>query len=413
MLVRNLPFAKVKQSLSHKKITFLVGARQVGKTTLMKHLQSQTKNSAYINCDDMYTQVFKNGSDFIEYICFEKKLMNNSVNTFFLGEVQSIKNISLLLKNIYDNTDLKIIASGSGSLEIFRGIGDSLVGRKEIIHMYPLSFEEYITSLNKNMPQRTLSPNLIEAISKHADTYLMQGGYPEVVKQSSRQKTIQTIKDIYNDYLQRDIKEYLTTEDIVSFQKYYALVATSIGSLQKIDALKQMLNIHRTKVEKYNFLLEHTFITHIIPPFVTNPQKEITSHKKIYFHDVGFVNQSYNNFEPIGNQKGKIIENFVCNEIIKNKTDLQELFFWRKKSQVEIDFIIKDSLENTLIPIEVKTKSTDNIPLSFKSFYRDYGKHIKYFVVANKDVYTEREFEGKKVFFVPFWWVSQIILNPK
>ena len=405
---------KLENSLKNKKITFLIGARQVGKTTLLKQLCKNLKNYAFLPCDEIALKEFESAADLLNYFSLKNNINFSQIKYLILDEIQLVKNIALFLKDLNDNYHFKIFASGSGSLSIFKGIAESLIGRKEIINVYPFSFAEFLQIHNKPvLSLKELTPNIIKIYHNLFLEYLKYGGYPEVITTSDLKQKISILSLMCKSYFQQDIYYYLKHGDLYAFEKFYKLIANSITSLQKFDALRQKIKVHVSKVKEFSFILKNTFILDLLAPFVHSEKKEIKSHLKIYFNDIGIINSIWNNFELIPERKGKLIENYVLNELRKNKKDFQQLYFWRKKSQVEIDFVINNLTNSKLIPIEVKAGSTDIIPQSFRSFWHDYKNKIDFFIVLNKDIYKKRQLENFKVIFMPYFYIGIFLSHLK
>lgn len=411
---RKLYFEKLNTSLQNKKICFIIGARQIGKTTLLKKfiekISNDKKNNAiFLSCDELAFKDFESAEELLQYFSLTKGINFSEITHLFLDEIQVVKNIKLFLKDLHDNYSFKIFASGSGSLKIFSGISESLIGRKDIIYMYPFSFREFLLSQNiPYIPLEKSTKTSIEIYQKHVQEFLKYGGYPEVLLQKTVSDKINILHSLYSSYSQQDILYYLERKEISSFQKFYAQITGSIGSLFKIDSFCIKLTISRKKVEEFTFLLQNTFLGIFLPPFVRDKAKEVRSHTKIFFSDTGFINSIWENFSLSPERMGLLVENFVMNEFQKNLPQNMKLFFWRKKSQTEIDFICKNINDGGLIPIEVKSGSTDNVPRAFKSFFEAYGEDVKYAVILNKDIYKVREYEGKKVFFIPYVYADMV-----
>lgn len=382
----------------------------MGKTTILKQFSQNLNDFAFITCDEVALKEFSSARDFLNYFSLTQQIDFSKIKYLILDEVQLVKNISIFLKDLHDNYHFKIFASGSGSLKIFQGISESLIGRKEIINIHPFSFTEFLQhKKTKLLPINELTPALLPIYEELLDEYLLFGSYPEVLNTANINDKIKNLISLYQTYSQQDIIHYIKQKDLYAFEKFYKLMASSITSLQKLDALRQEVGIHISKAKEFSFILENTFILNLTTPFVQNKSKEVKAHKKIYFTDTGFANSAWNNFVLTPDKKWQLTENFVASELLKEKNHLQEIYFWRKKSQVEIDFIIRNIKTGEIIPIEVKSWSTDTIPKSFRSFYRDYGEKVKYFIVLNKDIYKERSFEKSTVLFLPHYYTKEIL----
>lgn len=155
-------------------------------------------------------------------------------------------------------------------------------------------------------------------------------------------------------------------------------------------------------MERFLFLLENTFVTASIPAFVHKKEKEVFTHKKLYFVDSGFLRILLGSAYFIGDNKGKMIENFVFGELQKNREENSVIRYYRKKSQAEIDFILENTLTGKVIPIEVKSGSTDVFPSVFHSFMKDYHDLIDHFEILNSELCKSREIDGKIVEILPY-----------
>lgn len=405
----------LQKSLKNRKICFVIGARQVGKTTLLKNfmqnfLEDTENNPVFLSCDALALKKFESAEEFLQYFMLQKNIDFTKITHLFLDEIQMVENITLFLKDLHDNYPFKIFASGSGSLQIFSGISESLIGRKEIINVYPFSFQEFLSS--KQVPYIPLQKSTntsVSAYQSYIKEFLLYGGYPEVLLQKSISQKISTLAELYRSYSEQDIRYYLAQKELSAFQKFYAHITGSIGSLFSVDSFCQKINISRKKVEEFAFLLQNTFLGIFLPPFVHNKSKELSSHSKVFFSDTGFINSIWGNFSLSPERKGLLVENFVLTELMKSKPEFLDLYFWRKKSQTEIDIIIKNAVNVTTIPLEIKSGNRDIIPRAFKSFFEAYGDTTPYGIVLTESLHKIRKYNGKKIIFIPYCYAGEII----
>ena len=406
---------KLEESIKHNRIIIILGSRQVGKTTLMKMLQASfPKNyqQFYFNLEDIkHLDICQN----IETLKFYLKSKNADIEKqqvlITIDEFQYIKNATKLLKTIYDLYPLvKVVVSGSSSLEIQKHLKESLAGRKRVYALYSLSFEEYLRFRSEHLYSKYEKLKLIKDEMQFVETnnkgylkeYLTYGGYPKIALIKDRADKIEELQDIYNSYIQKDIKSLIKSEHISAFNNLVKILASQIGNLVNTLELSNTLQIDRRQTSKYLDLLEGTFIIKLLKPFHSNKRSEISKMPKLYFLDSGIVNYGISNFSNIEHRQnlGSYVENFIYNEIIRYKPIFYNVYFWRTKVGTEIDFILEGN--NELIPIEVKWHNikTPSIPKSFMSFFENHS-NIKRAVVVTKYHYAEIKVNGISIYFIP------------
>lgn len=407
--------------LPKKSIILLLGSRQVGKTSVMLLLKNHFKNQnvpdktiPYFTLDDpRILDICSQGShDFVKFLTSQTGEIKETVYCF-LDEIQYLQDPSGFLKLIADQyPQIKLIVSGSSTLQIRQKFQDSLAGRKIIFEIYPLDFLEYLRFKGRI--------NLLDMLSRQTDAQTLQfyaselsplyedfciyGGYPEVVLEDIQNDKIQLLLDIYNSYIRKDIKDIARIENPYAFNNLLRILALQIGSLSNINSLTKALKINRLTLERYLFLLENTFIINRIPAFFTNRQKEIVKMPKVYFEDTGLRNLIINNFNPFLTRSdlGEFLENAVYSQISKNKRPLHTIHFWRTQSKNEVDFIIRET-EQELIPIEVKYQAFNgpDIPSGLKSFINDYTPKEAF--VLTRDYFGQKTYLKTQIHFTPCW----------
>lgn len=315
---------RIKRYLFKGKAVIIYGARRVGKTTLVKEIQSEHKESLYLNCDEPDVRLALTDKTSTELLNFigNKKLV-------IIDEAQRVKNIGLTLKLLVDNAPyLQVIATGSSSFDLSNKISEPLTGRAFEFHLGPFSVQE--TGSNQVELQRLL------------ETRLIFGLYPEiVVNQNERQEILKTI---YKNYLYKDALEYQGLKSPELIEKLLAALALQIGSEVSYTELAALLGVDQKTVASYIRLLEQAFVIFRLSPLSRNLRKEISKSRKIYFCDTGVRNAVINNFNPLSlrNDIGPLWENFVIAERLKRNEVFGKqanYYFWRTWNQQEIDFI--------------------------------------------------------------------------
>ncbi|MEA3449648.1 MAG: ATP-binding protein [Patescibacteria group bacterium] len=380
MYLKRKIYSKLLTNLKNNKIIILTGARQVGKTSLMKKLLEKVdngKNTAFIDMDlTSNTEKAENLDKFLDFLIlngYNKKLSRFYV---FVDELQKAKDIAGIFKNIYDHyPNIKIIASGSSSLSIKNKIKESLAGRKFIFEIYPLDFEEFLIFKQdkkareyfKNIPKLKNSEiELPYKLNQYLEEFLIFGGYPEVALSDDIEIKKRLLASIFDLYIEKDIMIFSDIENIPAFKKIIEILAVNNGQMINYNRLAQEAGIHNKTVRSYLSLIENTYITKTIRPFYSNKNKEIIKTPKIYFLDIGVRNYFLNNYSEIKKRidKGQIWETYILQELIKNNFD--KIKFWRTKNNQEIDFILE---ANKTIPLEIKYKSQGEIKHLKTIFY--------------------------------------------
>jgi len=396
---------KIKKYIRRKEIIAIIGPRQCGKTTLLKHIANKLKKCSFVDFTDRKKlSLFDNDIDsFIE-------LYVKGYDFLFIDEFQYSKEGGKKLKYLYDNVQIKIFISGSSSTELsVQGI-KYLVGRIFVLSLFPFSFSEFLSYKNKRLysiclKNEHLSEEIINEINKLYDEFTLYGGYPQVVLSHSKEDKQIVLKNIYNIYLLKEIKEILGIKEDYKLAKLMHALALQMGGLVNYHELGQISNFNYAELKIYINILNKTFVTYESKPFHTNKRIELSKNPKIFFIDNGFRNAIIDNFQEIENRsdKGQLNENFVSSEIVKNE---KEARYWRTKSKAEIDFILEKA--GKIIPLEVKSDLKEpKISKSMYSFSEKY-KTKKVFILS-KSLDKEITASFGKACFKPLFSINRIL----
>jgi predicted AAA+ superfamily ATPase len=356
-LVQRVLLDSIERWLFRRKVLILFGARQVGKTTLVKHLlKKYGAKDAYYNCElPSVRELLRNEEPSVLGREFGER------GLVVLDEAQYIPNIGQKLKILVDHLpDLQVIATGSSSFELAEQTGEPLVGRALTFTLFPFSYEEL---LQRYRPTE---------LKQHLDKLLLYGSYPEVFLANSEDAKL-LLKDLTNRYLYKDILKFEQIRKSELLQKLLQLLAFQVGSEVSYHELANTLKINERTVARYIDLLEKAFVIFRLAPFSRNLRKEITKKQKIYFFDLGIRNSLINQFQPldIRPDRGAIWENFLILErkkYLSSKLQYPNAYFWRTHDQQELDYL--EDKDGHLSGYELKWKAKKKRkPIAFEKAY--------------------------------------------
>lgn len=383
-------FNKLMEQKNNKKISLVLGARQVGKTTVLKELCNllHHKNNALFLDLDIFTNFekvssFENLINTIKLAGYEES--QKDFFYLFLDEFQRYKDLSVIMKNVYDNFDnIKIYASGSSSIMIKDYIQESLAGRKIINILYPLDFEEFLwfkeSEINIKNAKKLSGENLhkpTSALLELLKEFTIFGGYPEIVLQKTRKDKIEILKSIFDLYVKKDLVEYLKVEKILQVKKLIEFIAINNGQKIKYDEISGLCSLKFKEVKDYIEILQETHLIYNLRPFFTNKNKELVKIPKIYFIDNGVRNFFINNFNPLElrEDSGFLFEGYVLSELLKSGKE--SIKFWQDKNKHEVDIV----LDKAAIEIKFKTSLKHGDFIGLEAFARQYKEMKKFYLI--------------------------------
>lgn len=396
---------KIRKYLPKKEVLAVIGPRQSGKTTLLKRIFKNLKNALFIDFEDrekleLFDKDIKAFAD----------LYVKEYNYLFIDEFQYAKEGGKNLKYIFDNYKIKIIISGSSVSELSIQSIKYLVGRIFVFSLYPLSFSEFLEYKDKKIYEiynnsNKFSEQIIKKLNEYYKEFCIYGGYPRVVLSESREEKQIVLKNIYNTYILKEIKEILGLKEDYKLSKLIHALALQIGGMINYTELGNLTDCNYKEIITNLNILKKTFVTTENKPFYTNKRLELSKNPKVFFIDNGFRNFVINNFQNFKDRtdKGQLNENFVSSEIIKSEFDLR---YWRTKSKAEIDFIIEK--EGKITSIEVKSDIRKTITTKAMYSFIDKYNPKKIFVLS-ESLDAEKKFNSKKAIFKPLFYIGKII----
>ena len=362
----------LQKRLFKGKAIMLIGARQTGKTTLLKALINNSDGTLWFNADEMETrQIFDNN---ITTTKLRSLIGNNKI--VVMDEAQRIENVGLKMKLITDNFQgVQLLITGSSSFELSNKINEPLTGRKWEYMLFPLSYHELSRHFGDFEAQKQLPIRLVF------------GNYPDVVCNPGEERAI--LNELTNSYLYKDILEWEHIKHPDKLVRLMQALAYQIGSEISYNELSQLIQLDRTTVEKYINLLEQTQVIFRLGSFSRNLRNELKSSRKIYFYDNGIRNALISNFTDVDMRPdiGQLWENYMISELRKKRHYAEAYcnsWFWRTTQQQEIDYL--EEADGQITAYEFKWNPTKKARLS-TSFQKAYPNTI--FNVVNRDNYME------------------------
>lgn len=361
----------IKNDFGRGKIIVLMGARQVGKTTLFDSVVSGSSNVLRLNCDN-----YDDRSDLENKTSTELRQLMGNHEVVIIDEAQRAKNIGLSLKILADlKLPMQILVTGSSSLTLANEINEPATGRLIEYNLFQLSLVELMQQTSPREEKRLLEQRMI------------YGLYPEVVTTPGDAKRI--LVNLANNYLYRDLLEYRGVKKPEVLQKLVRALALQIGSEVSYNELSRTVGVDKATIESYIDLLEKCFVVFRLPAYSSNLRSEIKRGRKIYFYDNGIRNALLSNFAPLElrDDVGMLWENMMVSERIKRNSysrSYAQMYFWRTQQQQEVDLIEEQDGRLTAFEFKWNTKKKAKLPKTFIDNYPNTD-----FKVISPDNYVE------------------------
>lgn len=350
--------ARIRADFGKGKIVLVLGARQVGKTTLLEQLAKGAVSPLFLNCDNADDRELLSRGNATAL----SALVGNS-DFVLIDEAQRVANIGLTLKMLADSLrgHAQVVATGSSALELANGIFESAAGRVFEYRLYPLSFGE----LSKEEGDSRLERRLLES-------RLVYGSYPEVV--TSPEDARRILDAIVNGALYKDVLMFggIRKSDVLI--RLVQCLALQIGSEVSYGELAAMTGLNKATVESYVDLLEKTFVVFRLPSLARNARNEIRKGRKVYFWDNGIRNAVIGNFAPLALRQdvGSLWENYLVSERRKALSYVQSparSYFWRTTAQSEVDYVEETDGRFSAYEFKWSERRHPRRPMAFSAAY--------------------------------------------
>lgn len=370
-------------------IIVLHGARQVGKTSILKYIQDklikQKKSTYFVDLEDSrYKEMIDDGGveEFLKYLKEEGAELSSKRNNkvfVFIDEIQYLENPSPFLKLMADHhKTIKLIVSGSSSFDIKNKFKDSLVGRTVNFEILPLSFEEFLFFKKHHFKkEKSYTAKKTGDLVALFSEYTLYGGYPKIVLTPNKEIKEKYLQQIIDTYVKKDIRDLANIKETSKFNKTIQILASQTGQLLNLNEVSNTIGISKITLEHYIFLLEQTYIIKLVRPYSTNKRHELSKTPKIFLFDTGLMHMLWLKELP-KEILGQAFETSVFAELAK-KYGMDKVYYWRTTDKKEIDFVLKQ--KQTLLPIEAKLNFAQSQISALKYFCSKY-KSDKYRIVG-------------------------------
>jgi len=372
-------FQKINPYIKAPEAIIVTGMRRTGKTTLLNHFFNKidSDNKLFIDLENpvnrRYFEVknYEEVRSTFEFLGIDLKRKSY----IFLDEIQFVKEIPSIVKYFIDHYQIKFFMTGSASFYLKNLFTESLVGRKYLFELLPLTFQEFLHFKNLDYiiteNKKKISLSIFDTISPYYDEYLLYGGFPGVVLKTTIEEKKKTLEDIFSSFFQLEVVQLGDYRRNEIIRNLMLLLLSRIGSKLSIQKLAVELGISRPTLYKYLSFLEGTYFISLVRPYSRGKDIEIRKTPKVYVCDSGLANK----FAIV--DEGHLFENSVFHNLqIKG-----EINYYHRKSGVEIDFIL-----NKKKAYEVKINPTDSDIRRLKSLTEEI--RLKDFEIISKNYST-------------------------
>ncbi len=356
---------QIENAWSERSIVWLSGVRRVGKTVLARSLPD-------VDCYDCelprVRQLLKDSEAF---------LREHRKGRIVLDEIHRLGHASELLKIAADHyPDVRILATGSSTLEASAKFQDTLTGRKRNVWLTPMNSVDLAAFGQEDLQHR-----------------LLHGGLPSFFLAKTLPEA--EFQEWIDSYWAKDIQELFRLERRAAFQKLLELLLAQSGGIFEATRFAGPCEVNRQTITNYLSVLDATSVMHVIRPFSTRRSTEITSAPKVYAFDTGFVCFAQGWRDLRREDLGLLWEHFVLNEI-QSVLQTRSIQYWRDKRGHEIDFVLQPRGADP-IAIECKWSVDELDPRSLLAFRRQYADGANWVVAPDVDRAFTRRHNGIEI----------------
>ncbi|RKX78296.1 MAG: hypothetical protein DRP87_06715 [Spirochaetes bacterium] len=434
MIVQRDLLLSIKPFIKRDEFISIVGPRQAGKTTFLEILKKYLNEELGVKEQLIQFITFEDRRLLMEFETSPVDFINSYIpknivekSYLLIDEFQYAQNGGQKLKLIYDTIkNVKIIITGSSSLDIKANVGRFMVGRIVNFYLHPFHFGEYLRAGNERLERMYYENNsriksyifngkkfeiqnkhdfMYEELIKEYEMFSVWGGYPAVVLSETEVEKRKILAEIYNNYILKDIKtllELATEKNLFLLSQY---LAAQVGNIVSYQNLSQTSGLDFRNLKKHLNILYETYICSEVRPFFRNKLKELTKNPKIYFLDMGFRNNLLENMKGLEKRPdaGAVVENttFILLNLLFE--GMNKINFWRAKAGAEVDFIL--NVGDAIVPVEVKYSLFGEVRLSRSliSFIESYKPERA--LILTKNFWGTLKRGGTHILFAPVYYL--------
>lgn len=390
--------------LKYPQMVFLVGPRQVGKTTIAKKIQSRFKQSLYLNFDVVKDrQRILEGQSFIEDV-FPISILRESKPVIIFDEIHKYKDWKNYIKGFYDlyRDHYSIIVTGSARLDVYQSGGDSLMGRYFQYNIHPLSVSELISIGREKINNCFLEPYELKFNSFY--NLYKYGGFPDPYYNKNDQFFNMWNSTRFKQLIYEEIMSIANLQDVYLLETLAEILKSQSGQMLNRSNIAKKIGITSQTVSRWISILDRFYYCFTIRPWFKNVARSITKDPKVYLWDWSLVAD-----------EGARVENFIASHLLKFVNFYSDighgkfgLYYLRDIDKKEADFlIVKD--DKPFLIVEAKMSNT-SLSKSIDHFKEQLNADFSFQVVFNENYVSKSCFDFAKTMVVPAkTFLSQLI----
>jgi len=363
MDIKRILFKSIIESIDFIQVTAIIGARQVGKTTLAKQITKQFDNMIYLDLEK--TSDLNKLEDAETYLN-----LNKNINLFCIDEIQLKPNLFTTLRSFVDeNKNIRFLILGSATPELLRQSSQTLAGRIFYYTLTPFQFSELMNTEDIN-------------------NYHLKGGFPKSILTKNDKHSFLWRENFITTFLEKDLQTFGIFIASKNIHRLWKMLAHLNSKLLNYNALSKSMGIDIKTVKRYIDILNHTFMIRILEPYYVNIKKRIIKSPKIYFKDTGILHTLLHikNYDELYNNPyfGASWESLIIENIINKFNDF-ESYFYRTVDGSEIDLVLVKGLK--IIAIEIKSSLSPKLNRGFWTAIKDIKATKSYIIAPVKEIY--------------------------
>ncbi len=355
---------KIIEASQYYQVLTVTGPRQVGKTTLCRHL---FENYTYRNLEDLSLREVASTDP--------KAFLQGCGNHAIIDEIQHVPSLlSYIQLEVDNNPDARYVLTGSSNFALMEGITQSLAGRSALFTLLPFAIDELGDYADETA----------------TDPLLYRGFYPAIFTRKTPPELF--YRNYYNTYIERDLRQLLKVKNLDNFQRFIRLCAGRTGSEFNASALANEVGVSSPTISEWTSILRESYILFYLPPYYVNINKRLTKSPKIYFYDTGLLcfllgieAADQLATHPL---RGSIFENLAVIELMKKRFNADRpanLYFYRENSGKEVDILRENATGLDIFEIK-----------SAKTYNKDFKKNLEYLknLLGDKIQHAEIVYDG-------------------